>query len=85
MTIEVPDQDIGSLRLTPQQARVELAVGLYVGRQVSLGRAARIASVSYPAFLREIGLRGICIHYTIEDAEHDMRMADELGRKSAVA
>ena len=77
MTIELPDQEVGGLRLTPAQARLELAVGLYAGRQISLGRAARIAGVSYAAFMHEIGHHGLCINYTVEDAEHDMRMAEE--------
>lgn len=83
MTIELPDREIGGLHLTPEQARVELAVGLYAGRHVSLGRAARIAGVPYAAFLHEIGRRGICVNYTVEDALHDMNMADELSRKAA--
>ena len=78
MTIELPDKDIGSLRLTSEQARVELAVGLYVGRQVTLGRAAKVAGISYTAFMHEIGRRGICVNYTVEDALHDVRMAEVL-------
>ena len=85
MTIEVPDKELGALHLTPERARVEMAVGLYAGRQVSLGRAARIAGISYTEFIHEIGRRGICINYTVEDAEHDLRMADELSRKAGQA
>ena len=83
MTIEVPDSELGTLRLTPERARIELAVGLYAGRQVSLGRAARVAGIPYADFLHEIGRRSICIHYTVEDAEHDMKMADALAGKSS--
>ena len=85
MTIEVPDEELGTLHLTPERARVELAVGLYAGRQVSLGRAARIAAIHYADFLHEIGRRGICINYSVEDAEHDMKMADALARSSSEA
>lgn len=81
MTIELPDQEVASLHLTPEQVRLELAVGLYAGRQVSLGRATRIAGVPYAEFMREIGRRGICVNYTMEEAEHDMKMADELCRR----
>ena len=82
MTIELPDKELGSLRLTNEQARVDLAIGMYAGRQVSLGRAARIAGISYTDFMHELGKRGICLNYTIEDVEHDMRMADELAAKA---
>ena len=82
MTIEVPDTELGALHLTPERGRIELAVGLYAGRHVSLGRAARIAGIPYAQFMKEISQRGICIHYTTEEAEHDMRMADALSAKA---
>ena len=78
MTIEVPEQELGTLRLTPEQARLEFAVGLYAGRRVTLGRAARIAGVSYMEFMHEIGRRGLCITYTVEDASRDIAMVDKL-------
>ncbi|MBI4658597.1 MAG: UPF0175 family protein [Verrucomicrobia bacterium] len=82
MTIELPEVDLGSLKLTPEQARLELAVGLYAGRRVTLGRAAGIAGLSHTEFMREIGRRGLCIHYGVEDAQHDMAMADKLSGRA---
>ncbi len=82
MTIELPDLELGALHLTPEQMRVELAVGLYAGRHVSMGRASKIAGIPYADFMRELGRRGICLNYTVEDAQHDMAMADELSRKA---
>jgi predicted HTH domain antitoxin len=79
MMIELPDSDIESLHLTQEQARLELAVGLYAGREVTLGRAARIAGTTYAAFLKEIGRRGICINYTERDALNDI---EQLRRRS---
>ena len=78
MTIEVPERELGSLRLTPEQARLEFAVGLYAGRRVTLGRGAKIAGVSYTQFMHEIGRRGLHINYTVADATHDMAMVDKL-------
>lgn len=78
MTIELPDRELGELKLTPEQIRLDLAVGLYAGRRVTLGRAARIASIPQAQFLHELGQRGMCIHYSVEDAHHDVSMAREL-------
>ena len=72
MTIELPDKEVGSLHLTPAQARLELAIGLYAGRQVTLGRAAKVAGIPYPEFMHEIGRRGILINYTVADAQADV-------------
>src|SRR5688500_15650624 len=78
MTLELPEQELGSLRLTPAQARLELAVGLYAGRRVTLGHGAMIGGVSHTEFMHEIGRRGLNIHYTIEDAMHDVATVDKL-------
>lgn len=83
MTIELPDKDLAGLSLTPEQARLAMAIGLYAGRRASLGRAARIAGIPYVSFMHELGHRGLCINYTVEDAEHDMKMADLLSAKLA--
>jgi len=79
MMIELPDADIEPLHLTQAQARLELAVGLYAGREVTLGRAARIAGITYAAFLQEIGKRGICVDCTERDALDDI---EQLRRRS---
>jgi predicted HTH domain antitoxin len=83
MTIELPDVTLGSQPLTSKQARLDFAVGLYSGQHASLGRAARLAEISSTDFMHELGRRGICLNYTVEDIEHDMRMVDELGSKTA--
>lgn len=72
MTIELPDQELGSLQLTSAQARVSLAVGLYAGKKISMGRAAKIAGLPYTEFMHELGRRGVCINYTVEDLLHDI-------------
>ena len=85
MTIELPDVNIGSQPLTGEQARLAFAIGLYTGRRVSLGRAAKIAGIPYIAFMKEMGKQGICLKYTREDLEHDFEMAEKLSRKTIAA
>ena len=72
MIVELPDVNIGSRPLTSRQARLEVAVGLYVGHEVTLGRAADIAGVSYSAFMQELDRRGLCLNYTPDDAQQDV-------------
>ena len=78
VTFELPERELGSLQLTPAQARLELAVGLYAGRRVTLGHGVMIGGVSHTKFMHEIGRRGVNIHYTIEDAMHDVATVDKL-------
>lgn len=72
MTIELPDKEIGALHLTNEEARIELACGLYAARKVSMGRAAKIAGIPYVHFMREVGKRGICMNYSMEDLQQDI-------------
>ena len=72
MMIEVPDAELANLGLTDAKARIELAAGLYAGGEVTLGRAARIAGVSTTVFMHELGKRGICLSYSVEDARLDV-------------
>jgi predicted HTH domain antitoxin len=78
VTIEVPESELGSKQLTSAEVRLNLAVGFYSGRGVTLGQAASLARVSQTEFLHELGRRGLCINYTAEDAEYDVRVAIEL-------
>lgn len=80
MTVELPE--IESLQLTPDEARLELAVGLYAGHRVTLGGGAGVAGVSQADFLREIGRRGIALHYTEADARQDVALVNRLGAKA---
>ena len=77
MIIEVPDAEIASLSLTSEKARVELAIGLYSGGKITLGRGGRIAGVSTTAFMGELDKRGICLNYTAEDAKQDIMAVRE--------
>ncbi len=79
MNVALPDRVKASL--SPEQARVDLAVGLYSGRRVTLGTAAEVAGLSVPEFQRELGRRRIPVNYTAEDLAHDLQAAAELAGK----
>lgn len=81
MNIELPDVMVGSQPLSGEQARLDFAVGLYSGRHASLGRAAQVAGIPKILFMRELGLRGVCRNYTVEDAHYDVaRVRQKLGK-----
>lgn len=73
MTITIPDETLGDLRLTSEQTRLEIAVGLFADRRVTLARAAKIAGVPFLTFQRELAKRRIPLHYEVEDFEADVR------------
>ncbi len=81
MTITIPDETLGDLRLTSEQTRMEIAVGLFADRRVTLARAAKIADVPFLTFQRELAKRRIPLHYEMEDFEADVRTLGEMGRQ----
>jgi predicted HTH domain antitoxin len=78
MNVEVQDDRLQGLVLTPDRLRLEMAAGLYASDAVTLGQASGIAGISQTAFLRELGRRGICMHYDQADYEEDLRTLDRL-------
>ena len=76
MNVVLPDRL--EAKLTPQDARLDLAVGMYSSGRVTLGTAAEVADLSIPEFQRVLGRRGIPVNYTADDLAYDLRAATEL-------
>ena len=81
MVIEIQDEVLRGLELTEAQALVDLAVGLFTERRVTLGRAAEIARLTQLDFQRELGSRNIPLHYDMEDLEADVQTLAALREK----
>ncbi len=81
MTIEVQDEALRGLALTEPQALVDLAIGLFTERRVTLGRAAAVARLTQLEFQRELSRRGIPLHYDVEDLQADLRTLAALREK----
>ena len=77
MQIAVPDEALGNVTLDEREARVHLAIGMFVDDKVTLGQAARIAGLSQPAMLRRLGEHRIPVHYGAADLAHDLKMAGQ--------
>ena len=76
MNVVLPDRV--EAKLTSEQARLDLAVGMYSSGRVTMGTAAEVADLSIPEFQRELGRRRIPINYTCDDLAYDLRASDEL-------
>ncbi len=72
MTLTIPDDALDGVQLTPDQARIEVAVGLYADGRVTLARGARLAGIPHLQFQRELGRRHIPVHYDVADYERDV-------------
>ncbi len=81
MVIEIQDEALRGLGLTQTQALLDLAVGLFTERRITLGRGAEIAQVSQLDFQRQLSARNIPIHYDIEDLQADVQTLAALREK----
>jgi predicted HTH domain antitoxin len=72
MTLTIPSERFGALRVTEQDALVDIAIGLYKREEISLGRAAEVASISSVQLLGELGRRHIPINYGPDDLQADL-------------
>jgi predicted HTH domain antitoxin len=69
-------------RISARDAALHLAIGLFVSEEATLGQAASTAGLSQSDFLRELGRRGIGMHYGENELAEDLQMVDALSAGS---
>jgi predicted HTH domain antitoxin len=67
-----------SERISPKDAALHLAFGLFVTEEATLGQAAQTAALSQAEFLRQLGQRRIPIHYGREELANDLLAVESL-------
>lgn len=77
MQVTVPEESIAGIGLTQKDVQLDLAIGLYAEKRVTLGRAARIAGMAQPEFLQKLGALRIPMHYDLPELEADLMVVRE--------
>ena len=78
--IEIPDDILLTLKMTPKDIKIELAVHLYETRKLSLGKAKSLAGVSLWEFQNILASRKIPVNYDMEDYKEDINTLKKLQR-----
>lgn len=76
MQLKLPE-DVET-RLSPSSAALHLAIGLFVTEEATLGQAAAIAGLTQTAFMKELGVRRIPMHYGMQELAEDLKVVDAL-------
>ncbi len=76
MVIEIPNEVMKQLQMTPQELRLELAVYLYSQHKLSIGQAKALAGLDLISFQKELSARGVYIHFNEGDLEEDLKNLD---------
>ena len=83
MVIEVPDKAAEGIGLSPELARLEMALGLFRDEKASLEQAAKVSGLSLPLFMKELGKRQIPLHYDVQDFEQDLTVLEQVLKKNS--
>ncbi|MCW1924573.1 UPF0175 family protein [Luteolibacter arcticus] len=59
-------------QLTEREAKLAMALGLYVNGKLSFGNAASLAGVSRPEFQQSMAKHRLPMDYTLEDLADDV-------------
>ena len=76
--ISIPQKIVETARTSPEDFYREIAVFLYEEQHVTLAQAARIAQMDRVAFQQLLASRGVDIHFTIDEYEHDVAVLKSL-------
>lgn len=63
--------------LAEREVLLDLAIGMYAAKRLTLGQAAELADVSQGELQRGLGRRQIPVHYDLEDLAHDLQAVGE--------
>ena len=77
-TIEIPQEILDSARLSPQDAKLELAINLYAANRLSIGKARELAGMSLWEFRQILTARQIPAHYDVSDLYADIDTLHDL-------
>ncbi len=78
-TLDVPQDIMESARLTPVEAKQELALSLYQQGRLSVGKARELAEMSLWQFRQLLALRQIPAHYDEADLNEDVTNLHAVG------
>ncbi len=76
--VSIPQKIVETARTSPEDFYREIAVFLYEEQHVTLAQAARIAQMDRVAFQQLLASRGVDIHFTVDEYEHDVAVLKSL-------
>jgi predicted HTH domain antitoxin len=79
-TLDIPQDDLESARLTAAEIKIELAVSLYASGRLSIGKARELADMSLWQFRQLLAGRQISPHFDEADLETDLETLQRLRR-----
>lgn len=73
LALEIPGDVLESTRMTMADLKLELAISLFVGERLSMGKAAELAGLPISDFQMHLGARHLGPHYGVAEAHQDRK------------
>ena len=79
--IDVPRDVLESARLTPDEAKAELAIHLYAVGRLGYGKARQLAGIPPLQFRQMLAARNVAAQYDVADLDEDLATLARLDGK----
>ncbi|MBE0699976.1 MAG: UPF0175 family protein [Anaerolineaceae bacterium] len=79
VNLSIPRDILDSARMTPNQAKIELAVSLYAQGRLSIGKARELANMPIWELRQLLGSRKIEPHFNEDDLDQDVDTLTNMG------
>jgi len=81
MSVVIPDDIMEAARLSPEELKLEIAVVLFRRGGLTLAQAGRFCGLSRVQFQKELAVRQVPVHYSVDDFESDLATLKEIDER----
>ncbi|MEQ9669917.1 UPF0175 family protein [Coleofasciculus sp. G2-EDA-02] len=79
MSLVIPNDILQATKMTEDELKLEIAIMLYKQEKISSGKVRAWTGLSVIEFQHELGKRGLCINYDVEDFQSDIQTLQSMG------
>jgi len=79
MSLVIPNDILQASRMTEDELKLEIAIMLYKQEKISSGKVRAWTGLTVIEFQHELGKRGLCINYDVEDFQSDIQTLQSMG------
>ena len=79
MSLVIPNDILQATKMTEDELKLEIAIMLYKQEKISSGKVRAWTGLTVIEFQHELGKRGLCINYDVEDFQSDIQTLQSMG------
>jgi len=79
MSLVIPNDILQATKMTEEELKLEIAIMLYKQEKISSGKVRVWTGLSVIELQHELGKRGLCINYDVEEFQSDIQTLQSMG------